>query len=533
VFDFLIERGRAADFTDAKSQVGKLSGCPLPRVSSTDRRLPTIQAKDRQLRELVADAWTAVHAANSRPDLYARTGFLVRLVPAEGGPRIEILNEDRAYGLLARVANWVRPRGKLMADTLPVRDVAKDILAYPDERLPKLERVCFAPIFDAAGNLVITPGYQAAARVWLHLPEGFELAPILDAPSSADVATARRLILNDLLVDFPFAGESDRAHAVAALLLPFARNLIYGPTPIHDIESPAPGSGKGLLADLVSILALGRRCHATTITRDEDESRKKITSMLDRGQSLILLDNIRGGLESSSLASAITAETWSDRILGVSRMVDLPNRATWVVTANNPRFSLEIARRCIRIRLNPKVDRPWQRKGFKHPMLLDWTLKHRGDFVWALLVLVRAWLAARRPSGTRSLGSFESYASVMGGIFDVSGIPGFLHDVEQLYEQADAESREWRALVTAWWESHGPVWVTAGDLHRLATDKELLGQVLGEKNDRSQKIRLGIALQGMRDRQFGRFRIVSEPDSNAGAARYRLVEVDAVGTDGR
>jgi hypothetical protein len=64
-----------------------------------------------------------------------------------------------------------------------------------------------------------------------------------------------------------------------------------------------------------------------------------------RGPIVIPLDNIRPGLDSSQLASALTAETWSDRILGQTRMIDLPNRATWIVTANNPHLSLEIARR--------------------------------------------------------------------------------------------------------------------------------------------------------------------------------------------
>jgi hypothetical protein len=38
-------------------------------------------------------------------------------------------------------------------------------------------------------------------------------------------------------------------------------------------------------------------------------------------------------------------------------MIDLPNRATWIVTANNPHLSLEIARRCVRIRLDAKTVR--------------------------------------------------------------------------------------------------------------------------------------------------------------------------------
>jgi hypothetical protein len=348
-------------------------------------------------------------------------------------------------------------------------------------------------------------------------------------PTPDDLSAARHLLLHDLLLDFPFACESDRAHVVAALLLQFVRDLILGTTPIHLVESPTPGTGKGLLADLISLVFLGRCCQPTTISREEDESRKKITSLLLRGQPIILLDNVRGALESSQIASAITAETWSDRILGQSRMVDLPNRATWVVTANNPRLSLEIARRCLRIRLDSKTDRPWQRAGFRHPKLREWVLENRSRLIWALLVLVRAWIAEGRPKGDKTLGSFESYAEVVGGILGSAGIPGFLVDTEQLYEQADTEGREWREFTAVWWQMHQDTWASAGDLHKVAMDRDLLLQVLGDKNEKSQKIRLGIALRGARDRHFGNFRIESEDDKASGAARYRLIQVPSDG----
>ena len=37
----------------------------------------------------------------------------------------------------------------------------------------------------------------------------------------------------ELLGDFPFTGDAERPHAVGFLLLPFLRELVDGPTPIH------------------------------------------------------------------------------------------------------------------------------------------------------------------------------------------------------------------------------------------------------------------------------------------------------------
>ncbi len=100
-------------------------------------------------------------------------------------------------------------------------------------------------------------------------------------------------------------------------------------------------------------------------------------------------------------------------------------------------------------------------------------------------------------------------------------------DAAQFYERADAEGREWREFAKAWWDAHTGAWVSASDLHKLAGERDLLLQVLGEKNERSQKIRLGKALQGICDRQFGVFRILTENNSATGAARYRLLRTDA------
>ncbi|MCG3134343.1 MAG: hypothetical protein HMLKMBBP_01648 [Planctomycetes bacterium] len=528
VFDFLVAHGGASDFRAACARIAELSGVafPEPRAAAPAApgpSRPRVRINGRQLRDVLADAWRAVHATNTRPSLFARGGVLVRLARAEDGPRIEHVEETAMYGHLVRVANWVRVTPDGVLDATPPKDVARDMLVNPDEALPPLDAVVATPVFDAGGRLVAAAGYSRDARLWHHRAPDFEVDPVPERPGEEDVRAARSLLLDELLVDFPFAAASDRAHALAALVLPFVRRMVTGCTPLHLIEAPTPGSGKGLLADVLAIVALGRPCDPTTITPDEDEARKKITSILARAQPLILLDNVKDGLDSAQLASALTAETWSDRLLGQTRMIDLPNRATWLVTANNPHLSLEIARRCVRVRIDPKQDRPWRRSVFKHPQLRDWARRNRPALVRAVLVLVQSWIAAGRPAGAQPLGSFESWAEVVGGILRHAGIEGFLKDTEKLYEEADSEGQEWREFVTAWWAIHGDTWVATADLLRLAGERDLLGGVVGDKSERSRLIRLGRALSAARDRHFGAYRVAAGRNSNSKAAQYRLL----------
>jgi len=525
VFDFMVRRGVASDFSDALRKVAQLSGVPLPTPPAAaatppastppptppppaSSGYPTIVVNNRQLRDIIWDSWQALLAANAqRPFLFRRSGRPVHVVMAGEAPQLEFIEEAVMYGILARRADWVKRNDDGDQDTMPPPAVARDLVSITNPDLPPLEAVVTAPVFDRRGALVAFPGYHPDAALWYHELAGFSLPPVPDAPTSVEVARARSLILDELFVDFPFVSESDRAHAVAALLLPFVRRLVPGPTPVHLFEASTPGSGKTLLAEVIYLVSTGERADPTTLGRDDEETRKKITSVLVLGRPVVLIDNVRDGIDSANLASALTAENWQDRLLGQNTLVRLPNRAVWLVTANNPTLTLEMARRSVRIRIEPTDERPWQRDNFRHSPLKLWVNANRGDLVWAVLVLVQAWLAGGSPSGKRTLGSFENWAAVIGGILEAAGIQGFLDNANDLYEAADVEGQEWREFVPVWWEEWGRTPVAAGTLLQLARDRNMLLGVLGTHNERSQATRLGKALRSNRDRKFDGYRI--------------------------
>ena len=231
--------------------------------------------------------------------------------------------------------------------------------------------------------------------------------------------------------------------------------MIAGPTPLHMVEKPAPGTGATLMVDAISIIATGTSASVMVEGRDEDEWRKRLTAKLREIPSILLIDNLRRQLDASSVAAALTAPYWEDRVLGKSEMVRFPIRCVWIATGNNPQFSNEIARRMVRIRLDPHEDQPWLREGFRHPNLLAWVWQNRARLVAACLTLGRAWIAAGMPRHQKTIGSFEGWAEVMGGILEVAGVPGFLGNLKDMYERADAEGGVWRAFVGLWWDRFG------------------------------------------------------------------------------
>lgn len=498
--------------------------------------LPWIDAACQDLRVITAHAWDALRAANEpAPFIFRFGGLIVRLERDDHGVLLPVeLTSDRLRHVLARCANFYKEvdagDGRRRVIVRPPAYVVQDVLATPDPPLPMLRRIADVPVFAADGSLQTTSGYHPESRLYYDPTPGLALSPVPDRPTEADVARARSLVLDELLVDFPFVSEADRAHAVALFLLPFVRDLVDGPTPLHLIEAPTEGSGKGLLAEVCLIPAVGRRFGTMTAGRDSEEWRKAITSALRAGHDVTWIDNVTRPLDSGDLAAALTTHVWEDRLLGKSETLRLPVRVTWVATANNPVVSREIMRRTVRIRIDPRVDEPWLRTNFKHPNLRAWAWEHRADLIRSALVLAQNWLARGRPAPTvRPLGSYEAWTHVIGGILAAAGIGGFLGNLDEFYRTANTEVAAWRAFVTAWWEAHQDTPVLVKDLLPIALDIEAL-DVAG-KDEKGQARSLGKKLERQRDRVIGGYRI-TKAGAEHRAIRWRLRPCSPSGPSG-
>lgn len=467
--------------------------------------LPEVRADNGDLVEMADEAWAALLEANDPPTLFRR-GTLVRIETDDRGePFTNDLTHDRTRYQLARVARWQKKVSGDIKPAHPPDTVVRDLLATPDPPLPILDRIVKAPVFAPDGSLSLKPGYQDKARVFYTPSGGLEIPEVAESPADEDVRIAVKL-LRELVADFPFTGDAEQAHAFSIPLTMVSRDLIDGPTPLHLITKPSPGTGASLLAQASGVLVNGTVPTMLSEGGDDAEWGKRITSTLMRSPAMVVFDNITRRLDAGTLSKALTDTMWSDRLLGRNREVTLPVSCVWVATANNPSLSQEIARRCVRIRLDTKTDKPWERvsERFLHPDLMAWVGENRGELLWACYTLVRAWLVAGKPKPSASpLGSFESWSRVIGGTLEVAGINGFLGNSTEFYEEADAESDEWRALTTAWFEKFSDTWITSKVLFSIATDHI----TLGGKDEKGQTTALGNALRRQKDKSYSGLRI--------------------------
>ncbi|WKZ83184.1 MAG: hypothetical protein QY307_02730 [Acidimicrobiia bacterium] len=496
----------------------------------TPHQQPCVKLDTADLHALTIKCLVAIIQANlGEPHLF-RYGFgLARIRATSRGIMVEPLNPDRLRNELARLIKWLAPLHDKDGEVArwkkakPPLDVVTNVLAEPDWPLPRVIRVVPCPVFGRDGRIRSERGYDPNTGTYYSPPAGFVLPPVSEDPTPSKIEEAVRLIRQDLLGDFPWVSSADFANTMAMLLLPFVRDMFDGPTPMHVVDAPTPGTGKTLLVRLVGIVVLGREPGMETQGGSSDEWRKKIGASLSKGSALVVIDNLRGRIDSSHLASVLTTTEWGDRRLGHNdETIEFPNRALWVGTANNPTFSPELTRRIVPIRLDARVEQPASRDpaSFKHRDLAGWLDQNRSEVVAAILTLVQAWVAVGRPLGDRTMGSFENWAGVVGGILQVAGIDGFLENLDDFRGRADTETEQKRVFINRWAERHGELPVSTSDLLSLLGDLPDFLE-LGDGSERSRATTLGLRLVEM-DRQVHSGYRIEKARDRGGANQWRL-----------
>jgi hypothetical protein len=431
---------------------------------------PEVRINNRHLRDVTADTLEALKASNDPPEMFVRAGAFVRVREDEHGtPQIQTMDLNHVRGRADRCADFVRitKQGENWIKTKvnPPEIVIKDLMALPTWPFPALEAVVESPILRPDGSIFSVPGYDAQTKLYYRPVPGFRHPEIPTSPDKDEVRAALELV-NEAIGEFPYADKSSAANTLGLLVTLLIRQAIPGPVPLALIDAPQAGTGKTLLAEIVAMIGTGRAGEMLGAPRDDEEWRKQITSKLSAGGTMIVVDNVENALYAPSLARALTSRTWTDRVLGRSEMVTVSQRATWIATGNNISLRGDLPRRCYWIRLDAKDSRPWKREKFKHPDLTSWVERGRGELVGAVLTIARGWYAAGKPKaeGIPRLGSFESWAEIVGGVLAFAGIEGFLGNLEELYSKADEGNAEWEAFLKEWWRQVGEDKITVKDL---------------------------------------------------------------------
>ncbi|GCE15305.1 bifunctional DNA primase/polymerase [Tengunoibacter tsumagoiensis] len=452
--------------------------------------LPDIIVGTDQLRNAVDKAIEAIqHAEQHAPTLFLQAARLVSIgQDEEKRPIITQMSVPEVKEVMTHSANFYRLKkasveegGSIQYPVSPPKEIAEQILARQSNKpylpFPPLTAIVETPVIRQDGSVLSASGYDKKSRLYYAPQEGMGNLSVPLDPTPEQRQAALTLIW-DVIGEFPYATDADKANALGLLLTPLLRPAIKRHVPMALIDAPKQGTGKGLLSDVVSIIATGMGAMILTLSDNPDELQKSITSLLIEGATMITIDNVVERLQSKHLDAVLTSDWWRGRILGASKMARVPQRATWIATGNNIRLGGDIARRCYRIRLDARMSKPFKRKGFKHTDLASWALEHRAEIVGALLTLARAWYAAGKPRYEHlpAMGTMTGWVEVVGGILEYAGVSGFLANLDTLQEQADEEGPQWETFLLSWRKVFGEEWTSVSDLSAIITGE---GKIAG------------------------------------------------------
>ena len=416
--DLARDEGRAV----VKAQIGAAFEAtkPAPAEATVRRLRPEIEVGTDESR-VVDEAIAALAIAQ---EVYVRGPEIVEIVtdtPATRGVtrvgplvRIHRSPEPRVRELLSTYAQWMSTGrdGESLVEAHPPLWAVRAVVSrghWP--ALRPLIAVAEAPTMRPDGTIITEPGYDPATGIYL--APGVRVT-IPDHPTRGQ-AIAAVAVLADIIGDFPLASEAGRSAWIAGVLTAAVRPAIDGPAPMIIIDASVPGAGKTLMVDASAMITTGRPAARTTFVADDAEMRKRITAIALAGDPLALLDNVVGTIGCPSLDAALTGTTWRDRVLGSSAMTgELPMRTVWWATGNGLVIGADLVRRALLVRLEPMVERPEERSGWRHPRLLDHVRDVRAELLSAALTIPRAYAVAGRPDqGLTPMGSYTAWSDLV------------------------------------------------------------------------------------------------------------------------
>ena len=458
--------------------------------------------------------------------------FVRSEIPSIGGEisRACALMRHSKNGIPSTVAN---APGWLCADILHNQAV---------EKVRDVRVVVSHPFYNGE-KLVTAEGYDSGTFTYLDSSFSVEMG---EHTPESDL-----MLWKDLLQDFPFEDDSDFENAIGfALTLIIRQGLQVGePVPLFNVTAAREGVGKSLLACTLCSAVMGYNMATDDLSSNREEIEKAVGGILLAGREAVVFDNVDTDkpLDSGLLASIITQGKRSVRPLGTSQMAVIENCATFCCTGSNVEVKPELAKRMVAIRLAdpgiPEKDRKVTIEGIQ-----DYVLKHREQYLSALVRMVQRWIDGDKPEGVNTH-RMRQWSRVVRGIMLVNGFGGsFLENSDAVMLSASPDFTLWtnafKEIVSQLGDTAVEGWTLKDVFQILSYEKEvyaheedkdgksftrsaqgegLLNELIGNApNDQARKVKLGQLLRSKVGAVYGGFKLLDIHKNLRGAKIYAL-----------
>jgi putative DNA primase/helicase len=313
------------------------------------------------------------------------------LAPIQGGSLKELLTE--AIDFFKWEGDKRKPCG-------PHQDLVAAILGrFGKWKFPVVSGVVTAQTLRRDGTVLAKEGFDPATGLFVMGPLP-RMKPIPSNPTRQDAEEAISL-LRETVAEFPFCDDASRAGAISGLITPNVRPALTT-VPLHAMSATAPGTGKSYLDDMIAGPPIGDAMPTIASGGDEEETEKRVASMIMDGATLFSIDNVTAPLGGDALCQAIERPTFRARTLGRSEIRDWRNTWSIYATGNNLRIRDDMPRRTLLIRMDAGTEQAEDRQFKANPLAA--ILADRGRYIRAALIVVLAYRAAGMPGRLKGIG---------------------------------------------------------------------------------------------------------------------------------
>jgi hypothetical protein len=396
----------------------------LPIVTAIDEVLCSIEECEPPMRDMDGDpvevrsrAPMLLHELTSIGANRVETGQTTRL-PA---PELPLLSKHDKYSmahLIERYIEFETPGGDRAAPrpvALPPAFV-DHYMAYRESALPQVGGVVTAPLVLPDGRMLARQGVDVARKLVFRIaPQLLRLVEDVDRPSDAKVARALDYLMNDWLCDVAtgFQGKC----ILIALALTIVERVLLPERPAFFVTAGKRGGGKTTALMMVILAVTGKKPAAAAWSFNEEERRKALVAYLSEGLAAMVFDNVPLGTTIScpTVEKILTAETYSDRVLGQSVTMSVQAFTVLTFTGNNIGPKGDLASRSLTARLD--VDRPDpENRPFRHADPVAYTVENRGKILRALYTILRGNRQLREPKAPKT--RFKAWWHLVGSALE-------------------------------------------------------------------------------------------------------------------
>lgn len=399
---------RAAVTLHWENQIAKSSTTASPKGDFI-----ILPGNERSITESAEDIFSRIAGTHT---LFYRAGRVQEIEALRDGTRVfsiltsvQFRSRLEAYGKLVAWRSGQDNERVLKPTTCPEETADALLASLPArERLPNIITLSACPVLASKNGkpVIAGPGWHDVGGGLF--VSGGETPPEVPLPEAV-------CELKECLADFDFTTEGDHSRAIAALIAPALKfgSWLSNTLPVDVAEADASQSGKTYRQNVVA--AIYRETPNVVVQRiggvgglDESLSQKLID-----GRPFILLDNLRGKLDSPQFESILTARgLMPARVPHRGEVKVDPSGLVFQITSNSLEVTRDLANRASIIRIKKRPEN-YQFRKYGHNDLLGHIMANQPRYLGCVFAVIQEWVRQGRPRTTETRHNFREWVQTL------------------------------------------------------------------------------------------------------------------------